>query len=232
MKILSYLVSTFFLQGVLLTMELTVVSEAIAIVLGFVIALAKMSRFKVLNKIMDVYIWVFRGIPVMVQLIFVFNVLPEAGLVLSGFQCAIIALSLNESAYMAEIIRTGLSSVGQEQIRAARVLGMNNKQIMFHIILPQAMIVMLPPTGNQVVAMVKTSAMASVIGVGDLLRKAQTIAARNFDYFSTLTAASVYYLVITALITLIFNHLEIEVDPIKRKISRRRKRLKAVVADS
>ena len=174
---------------------------------------------------MDIYIWIFRGVPVMVQLVFVFNVLPKYGFLLTGFQSAIIALSLNESAYMAEIIRTGLTAVGKEQIRAAKVLGMTNTQIMFHIILPQALIVMMPPTGNQIVAMVKTSSMASVIGVGDLLRKAQTIAARNFDYFSALMAAVIYYLVFTAIITFAMNRLEIYIDPIKRKQARQMKAL-------
>ena len=102
---------------------------------------------------------------------------------------------------------------------------MTNTQIMFHIILPQALIVMMPPTGNQIVAMVKTSSMASVIGVGDLLRKAQTIAARNFDYFSALMAAVIYYLVFTAIITFAVNRLEVFIDPIKRKQAKQMKAL-------
>ncbi len=224
-RIFSYIFSSNFLEGVLVTLELTFLSQAIAIVIGFVVALLKMSKFKVVNKIMDIYIWIFRGIPVMVQLVFVFNVLPKYGFLLTGFQSAIIALSLNESAYMAEIIRTGLTAVGKEQIRAAKVLGMTNTQIMFHIILPQALIVMMPPTGNQIVAMVKTSSMASVIGVGDLLRKAQTIAARNFDYFSALMAAVIYYLVFTAIITFAVNRLEVYIDPIKRKQAKQIKAL-------
>ena len=148
-KILNYLISPMFIEGALNTLKVTLCSQTLAILLGFFIALAKRSRVKPLVWLVSGYVWIFRGIPVMVQLIFAFNVLPQWGIRLSGFQTAILALTLNESAYMSEIIRSGLASVSRGQQRAGHVLGMSRFQIMRHITLPQALRVIVPPTGNQ-----------------------------------------------------------------------------------
>ncbi|MBB6636384.1 amino acid ABC transporter permease [Cohnella thailandensis] len=214
-----YLASHSFLVGALNTIKLTLAAQAVAVVLGFVVALAKMSRWKALSGLASSYIWVFRGIPVLVQLIFVFNALPQFGIKLTGFQSALVALALNEAAYMAEIVRSGLASVGKGQHRAGRALGMNSWQRMRHIVLPQAFRVILPPTANQFIGMLKTSAMASVVGYTDLLMTAQQTASANFNYVDTLVAAVIYYLAFTAIFTLLQTYLERKLD-ISRKAKR------------
>jgi len=214
-----YLASHSFLVGALNTIKLTLAAQAVAVVLGFLVALAKMSRWKALSGLASSYIWVFRGIPVLVQLIFVFNALPQFGIKLTGFQSALVALALNEAAYMAEIVRSGLASVGKGQHRAGRALGMNSWQRMRHIVLPQAFRVILPPTANQFIGMLKTSAMASVVGYTDLLMTAQQTASANFNYVDTLVAAVIYYLAFTAIFTLLQTYLERKLD-ISRKAKR------------
>ncbi|MFC4306583.1 amino acid ABC transporter permease [Cohnella boryungensis] len=215
----EYLVSHSFLVGALNTIKLTLAAQAVAVVLGFVLALAKMSRWKALSGMASSYIWIFRGIPVLVQLIFVFNALPQFGIKLTGFQSALLALALNEAAYMAEIVRSGLSSVGKGQQRAGRALGMNSWQRMRHIVLPQAFRIIIPPTANQFIGMLKTSAMASVVGYTDLLMTAQQTASANFNYVDTLVAAVIYYLAFTAIFTLLQTYLERKMD-ISRKARR------------
>ncbi|WP_080834314.1 amino acid ABC transporter permease [Cohnella massiliensis] len=219
----DYIFSRSFLIGALNTIKLTLAAQAAAVILGFVLALAKMSSWKALQGLASAYIWIFRGIPVLVQLIFVFNALPQFGIKLSPFESAFVALALNEAAYMAEIVRSGLSSVGKGQQRAGRALGMSSWQRMRHIVLPQAFRVILPPTANQFVGMLKTSAMASVVGYTDLLMTAQQTASANFNYVDTLVAAVVYYLAFTAIFTLFQSYLERRMD-ISRRTSRPAKR--------
>lgn len=215
----EYIFSGTFLMGAWNTLLLTIISQVAAIVLGFGIALVKRSNIKILDGAASLYIWCFRGVPVLVQLIFVFNALPEFGIKLTGFQSALLALTLNESAYMAEIIRSGLDSVDKGQKRAANALGMSNFQIMRHVVLPQAIKIITPPTANQFNSMLKTSAMASVVGFSDLLLTAQQIASANFDYVNTLLAAVIYYLFFSAVFTLVQNYLENRMDISRKQIS-------------
>ncbi|MDB5053369.1 MAG: hypothetical protein JWM44_1419 [Bacilli bacterium] len=212
----GYLFSHSFLLGAVNTLKLTMVAQLTAVVLGFVIAIAKTSRWKIIQSLAGTYIWIFRGIPVLVQLIFVYNALPEFGIRLSSFQSAFVALALNEAAYMAEIIRTGLTSVGKGQHRAAHALGMSNWQIMRHVILPQALRVIVPPTANQVIGMLKTTAMASAVGYTDLLLTAQQVASANFNYVDTLIAVVIYYLMFTGILTLVQSYLERRMDISRR----------------
>lgn len=205
------------------TLKLTLMAQLLGVGLGFIIALMKMSKLKAMNNVANGYIWFFRGIPVLVQLIFVFNALPQFGVRLSGFECALLALALNEAAYMAEIIRSGLSSVGKGQHRAAHVLGMSHWQCMRYIVLPQAFRVIVPPTGNQFIGMLKTSAMASVVGYMDLLLTAQQAASATFNYTDTLIAAVIYYLVFTALLTILQGYLERRMDVVKASERKNRK---------
>lgn len=197
----EYFLSFNLLLGAGLTLALTLLSMVFGIVFGLVLALAKTSGLPVLQRSANAYIWLFRGTPVLLQLIFIFNALPQVGLRFSAFTSAIIALSLNEAAYMAEIIRAGLQSVGEGQRMAARVLGLKESQILRYIVLPQAVRVILPPTGNQFIGMLKLSALASVIAVNELLLRAQRIASANFDYVNTLIAAALWYLILTTIFT-------------------------------
>ncbi|OBR64359.1 polar amino acid ABC transporter permease [Paenibacillus oryzae] len=213
--VFDYMTSQTFAAAAANTLKLTLLAQLLGVALGFLLALGKMSKWSVLNSAANGYIWFFRGIPVLVQLIFVFNALPQFGIRLSGFECALIALALNEAAYMAEIIRSGLSAVSKGQKRAAHVLGMNNWQTMRHVVLPQAVRLIVPPTGNQFIGMLKTSAMASVVGYMDLLLTAQQAASATFNYVDTLIAAVIYYLVFTALFTLLQGYIERKMDVVK-----------------
>lgn len=214
---LDYFLSINLALGACITLSLTVLSMAVGIAGGLVLALVKTSGIRFLQAPADFYIWLFRGTPVLLQLIFIFNALPQMRLRFSAFTSAVIALALNESAYMAEIIRAGIQSVDQGQKSAARVLGLREEQIMHHIVLPQAMRLIIPPTGNQFIGMLKMSALASVIAVQDLLLRAQRIARANFDYIDTLIAAAMWYLILTTLFTYGQRFLEKRVDVTKRR---------------
>jgi polar amino acid transport system permease protein len=204
----TYVLSGNFLRGALITLALTVLSQTIGILIGLVVALARTSRWGFVRAAAGFYIWFLRGTPVLLQLIFVFAALPQFGIRFSAFQSAVIALSLNEGAYMAEIIRAGIASVSSGQRLASRALGMKEWQVMRFVVLPQALRVIIPPTGNQFIGMLKTSALASVISVQELLLTAQRTASANFDYVPALTSAAVYYLALTTLFTLLQRRLE------------------------
>ena len=144
----------------------------------------------------------------LLQIVFAFNVLPSLGVVLSGYTCAILALGLNEGAYMAEIMRSGIRAVGRGQRSAARALGLEDWQIMRWVVLPQALRIIIPPIGNQFIGMLKLSALISVIGVNELLLTADQAASSNFRYFEALAAAAAYYLGLTTLFMLVQNRIE------------------------
>ena len=211
-SIISYLLSPLFFEGAVSTLKLTLLAQVAGVLLGFFLALAKISHLRFFRMLAGSYIWIFRGIPVLVQLIFVYNALPQLGLKLSEFQSAIVALTLNEGAYMSEIIRSGLTSVSPGQQRAGYILGMTRFQIMRYITIPQALKVIVPPTANQFIGMLKTSSLASVVGYGDLLLTAQQMASASFDYMHTLVAVVIYYLVFTAVFTAIQIHVERRMD--------------------
>lgn len=191
-----------------MTLVITILSVLCGMVVGFVIAMLQQSGSRTLRGSAVAYLWLFRGTPVLFQLIFVFNVLPSFGVVLSGFTCAILALSLNEGAYMSEIMRSGLQAVGRGQRMAARALGMHEWQVMAHVVLPQALRIIIPPIGNQFIGMLKLSALVSVIAVEDLLLIANQTASRNFRYLEALTAAGVYYLALTSVFMLVQARIE------------------------
>ena len=163
---------------------------------------------RVLGAIVVAYLWLFRGTPVLFQIIFVFNVLPVFGILLSGFASAILALSLNEGAYMAEIIRSGLQAVGKGQRTAGSALGLRDWQVMRYVVLPQAARIVIPPIGNQFIGMLKLSALVSVIAVEELLLVANQVASSNFRYLEALTAAGIYYLLFTTIFMAIQARIE------------------------
>ncbi|HLU70398.1 MAG TPA: amino acid ABC transporter permease [Fibrobacteria bacterium] len=217
MGALKYIMAERFISGAGITLALTVISMIAGIVLGLVLALMKTSRSPLLRVPSSVYIFLFRGTPVLLQMIFVFAALPQLGIRFSPFQSAVIALSLNEAAYMAEIIRAGLQSIDREQWTAGRVLGFRDSQIFRYIVLPQAARIIIPPTGNQFIGMLKTSALASVVAVSDLLQTAQRTASANFDYVNTLIAAAAYYLLFTTVFTFLQDRLERRMDVLRRR---------------
>ena len=174
-------------------------SLAAGIAVGLLLAVLQEARVGALRAAALFYLWLFRGTPVLFQLIFVFNVLPAFGVVLPGLGCAVLALGLNEGAYMAEIMRSGIRAVRPGQRAAARAMGMREWQVMRYIVLPQALRIIIPPIGNQFIGMLKLSALVSVIAVQELLLVADQTASANFRYIESLSAAGVYYLALTTL---------------------------------
>lgn len=196
----EYLSSTRFFDAALMTLLISALALFWGMVVGLLLALMQEAPWRALQGAAVFYLWLFRGTPVLFQLIFVFNVLPSFGILLSGFTCAVLALALNEGAYMAEIMRSGIRAVGRGQRLAARALGMQDWQVMRWVVLPQALRIIIPPIGNQFIGMLKLSALVSVIAVQELLLVANQTASSNFRYLEALSAAGIYYLIMTSLL--------------------------------
>jgi polar amino acid transport system permease protein len=216
----DYLFSSRILHGLVLTLELTVLAMAIGSVLGIVLALMRMSQSAVVSGTSWIYIWLLRGTPVLVQILFwnfISAVYPsidlgipfgpsfvhlDANTFITPFMAATLALGLNEGAYMSEIVRAGIISVEEGQHDAAHALGMTHLQTMRRIVLPQAMRVIIPPTGNETISMLKTTSLVAFIGLGDLLYSAQLIYATNYKTISLLIVASIWYLAVTSVLSI------------------------------
>jgi polar amino acid transport system permease protein len=215
----EYFTSQTLLEGLRLTLILTAVVMAAGIALGIVLAIMRLSQNPILSGAAGAYIWLFRGTPVLVQLIFWFNlaalyprlslgipfgpefVVLDANVLITPFVAAVLGLGLNEAAYMAEIVRAGIQSVDEGQTEASAALGMRRMMTMRRIILPQAMRVIIPPTGNETISMLKTTSLVSVISVGDLLYSSQIIYSRTFQTIPLLITASIWYLLVTTVLT-------------------------------
>lgn len=197
--VFQYLFSPTFFNGAVMTLLITVSSLVFGLMAGFLLALVNQVNFPPLKWLAVLYLWLFRGTPVLFQIIFIYNVLPTFGIRLSAFASGVIALSLNEGAYMAEIIRSGLQAIKSGQRTAGMALGMTKLTVMRYVVMPQAARIMLPPIGNQTIGMLKTSALVSVIAVEDLLLVANQSASATFKYFEALSAAGIYYLALTTI---------------------------------
>jgi polar amino acid transport system permease protein len=209
------------LEGIVVTLELTAIAMAVGVLLGILLAVMRLSPNPLVSGGSWLYIWFFRGTPVLVQLLFWFNIsaifsvislgIPFVGVefvhgsantVITTFVAAVLGLGLNEGAYMAEIVRAGIISVGEGQTDAAQSLGMSRLQIMRRIVLPQAMRVIIPPTGNETISMLKTTSLVIVIALAppELLGATQNIYSVNFKPIQLLTVASIWYLVMTSVL--------------------------------
>ncbi len=214
----DYLFDGRILHGLRVTIELTVIAMAIGITLGVLLAVMRLSPNPLVSGASRFYIWFFRGTPVLVQLLFWYNIAalypkislgipfgpsfvhPDANSLITPFTAAILGLGLNEGAYMAEIVRAGMISVDEGQTDAAHSLGMTRLQTLRRIVLPQAMRVIIPPTGNETISMLKTSSLASVIVVTELLYASQLIYSVNFKTIPLLITVSVWYIVCTTVL--------------------------------
>ena len=191
-----------FAQAAFVTLWVSLAAILFGLVGGLLLALMQQGRFRPVRWLAWIYLWIFRGTPVLLQIIFAFNVLPSFGLILSGPVCAVLALGLHEAAYMAEIMRGGLGAVGVGQRDAARALGLSEARAMRLVVLPQALRLVIPPIGNQFIGMLKLSSLVSVIGVRELLLAAEQSASGTFRYLEALSAAAVYYLAFTTVLML------------------------------
>jgi polar amino acid transport system permease protein len=222
----EFLFSTRVLSGLWVTIELTALAMVIGVVLGIVIAIMRLSPNPIVSTIAWLYAWFFRGTPVLVQVIFwsfiaiLYPTLslgipfgPEfvyfdSNLLIPIFAGAVLGFGLNEAAYMSEIVRAGILSVDQGQTEAAEALGMTRLKILRRIVLPQAMRVIIPPTGNETISMLKTTSLASVIAVGDLFTQVQLIYGGNLQQVPLLVVASIWYLVLTSLLSVVQYFIE------------------------
>jgi polar amino acid transport system permease protein len=222
----AYFFSKPILTGVGMTLVLTIVSMLIATTLGTLLAIMRMSQNPILQACASAYCWFFRGIPVLVQLMFWYNIallFPRIAIQLPGsapifavatnelitpFIAAILGLGLSMAAYAAEIMRGGILSVGAGQVEAIRSLGMTRSQGLRRVVLPQAMRVVLPPLGNELIALLKWTSLASVIAVSEVMHEASLIFARTFEVIPLLLVAAAWYLLITTLFSFAQGALE------------------------
>jgi polar amino acid transport system permease protein len=204
----GYLFSPFLLYGAWTTIWLTIVSAIFGLVLGALIAAARMSGIGWLQKIAIVYVWLLRGTPLLVQLVIIFTGLPQLGLKLSVVTSALLGLALNEAAYLSEIIRGAIQSIGAGQRNAGMALGLSRAQTMRDIILPQATRVMLPMLGNSVNGLLKTTSLTSAISMEELLRRTNLLIQERFLTLELFVVASIYYLVMTSAWSLVQGWLE------------------------
>ena len=223
----DYLFDSNVLDGVLLTVELTVLCMVTGTLIGVLMAVLRLSPNPVLSGLSWLYIWFFRGLPRLVLILFVFFIsalypkitfgIPFVGPVLAEFNAntlitafvaGFLALSLSEGAYMAEIVRAGLISVDEGQTEAAHALGLSRMQTLRHVTLPQAMRVIVPPTGNETISMLKDTALVSVIALADLLYAVQLIYSRTFKQIPMLVVAITWYLFLTSLLYIAQYYLE------------------------
>jgi polar amino acid transport system permease protein len=216
----TYFTSSAIIQGLFRTLELTAIAMIGAIILGVILAVMRLSSNPLLSGASWLYIWFFRGTPLLVQIIFWYNlsaIYPELSLgipfgpewvkgnvnsLITPLVAASLALILNESAYMAEIVRAGILSVDEGQTEAAAALGLRRLQIMRTIVLPQAMRVIIPPIGNDTINMLKYTALVSVIAMPELLYSAQIIYSKTFQTIPLLIVASLWYLIVTTVLSI------------------------------
>jgi polar amino acid transport system permease protein len=215
-----YLFDGGILRGLVVTVELTLLAMVIGIALGVVVAVMRLSTNPVLKYVSHAFVWLFRGTPVLVQLIIWFNlalIFPHIGVgfaqadtnhLITPFVAALLGLGLNEGAYMSEIVRAGILSVDPGQTEAAHALGMPRTLLMRRIVLPQAMRIIIPPTGNETITMLKTTSLVAVIAANDLLTRAQAIYSGNYAVFELLLVASFWYLVLTSIASVFQYFLE------------------------
>ncbi|MGY9032798.1 MAG: amino acid ABC transporter permease [Rhodobacterales bacterium] len=204
----GYLTNGLMLQGAWTTIWLSVTSMILGLGLGVSAGMMKMYGNRALRWIAEFYIWLFRGTPVLIQLIIIYTGLPQLGIRLSVVESAIIGLALNEGAYLAEVIRSGIMSVDKGQTDASRAVGMTWRQRMWLVILPQATRTIIPPLGNQFNGMLKTTSLASVISMEELMRNAQMLAQIEFRVLEAYTVAAVWYLVLVSIWGLIQVRIE------------------------
>lgn len=226
------------LWGLWLTISVALVAQTLGVVLGFFVALAQLSRRGWLRALAAGYVWIWRGTPLLVQLVLIYTGVAAAGFyrypdisfgpfTLSGpLQAAILTLSLNESAYMAEIFRAAISSVDRGQQDAAKALGMPPSTAMRRIIFPQAFRIVIPPLGNEFTLMLKGTSLLSVIGIRELFGTIQSINAATFRTFELFAIAAIWYLILTTIMSFVQHRLELRfgqqdnarpVDKLKRR---------------
>ncbi|MEV4285669.1 amino acid ABC transporter permease [Nonomuraea bangladeshensis] len=224
--VLEYLFDAEIMRGLLTTLELTVLAMVIGLAIGILLAIMRLSANPLFRSVSWLWLWFFRGVPPLVQMVFWFNLatlVPTISLgipfgptvgewdtntLISSFSAAILGLTLTESAYAAEMIRAGIQAVSKGQTEAALAIGMSRYQVMRRIVLPQALRIVIPPIGNDLISMLKFTSLVSVLATPDLLYSAQMIYSRNYKTIPLLLVATIWYLVLTTLLTVAQQQIE------------------------
>lgn len=220
--IANYQFADAILQGLLVTLKLAVICEITGLLLGIGLAVMRLSSSRVLSWLSGIYVWVFRSVPLLVQLVLWFNLgllFPNIGIpgtsfvvetndVITGFVAALLGLTLHEAAYNAEIVRGGIAAVDRGQVEAAQALGMNRALLLRRVVLPQALRVIVPPAGNQFISLLKNTSLVAFIAGGDLLSTAQNIYSGNFEIIALLIVASLWYLLLVSITSFLQGRLE------------------------
>jgi polar amino acid transport system permease protein len=204
----EYLTNEYLLWGAVTTIWLTAFAIAAGLALGCVLAFMRLSKRSFLSAPARGYIWIFRGTPLLVQLIIIFTGLPQLGIKLSVVQSALLGLALNEAAYLAEIIRAGILAVSKGQVNAGMAIGLTQAQVMRHVVMPQAFRIIIPPLGNSVNGLLKTTSVTSVISMEELLRRTQILIQEKFLVLELFLVAALYYLAMTTVWELVQRRLE------------------------
>jgi His/Glu/Gln/Arg/opine family amino acid ABC transporter permease subunit len=185
------------LAGLLMTVGLILVVMLLSLVFALLVALGGLSRFRVLRWTVKAYIEVIRGTPLLLQLVYIYYVLPEAGIRLDSFTAGVVALTLNYSAYLSEVYRSGIQAIARGQHDAAAALGMTGPLAMRRIILPQAIRIVIPTLGNYFIGLFKDTALCSVVSIQEVMFTSQILAARNFQYITLYTVVGIMYFAVS-----------------------------------
>jgi polar amino acid transport system permease protein len=204
----EYLTNYYMFEGALVTLGLTVFAMTFGLVIGFVVAVMRMSSYRLISGPAYFYSWVMRGTPLLVQLIIIYTGLPQFGIKLSVLQSTLLGLTLCEGAYLSEIVRSGIAAVSKGQINAARAIGMREHHVMRYIVAPQALRIIIPPLGNSVNGVLKTTSIASIISMEELLRRTQELIQEKFLVLELFTVAALYYLAMTTAWELVQRQIE------------------------
>lgn len=197
------------LQGAVITIQITVMAVGCGFFIGMIAALANLSRFKIVRLLVKCYVELFRGTPLLVQIFMIYFALPMViGQSINPYVAAVTACSINSGAYVSEIFRAGIQSIDKGQMEAGRSLGLTWAQTMCYIVMPQAFKAIIPPLGNEFIAMMKDTSLVSVIGFEELTRRGQLIIARTYGSFEIWTAVAIIYLIMTLSISQLVAFLE------------------------
>ena len=196
------------LASIKVTIPLTIIGFACAMVIAIAMALVQYAKIPVLRQISRLYIWIFRGTPLLVQLFLAYYGFPKVGIVLDSFVCAVIVFSLNEGAYCAETMRSALEAVPEGQMEAGYCVGMNYIQIMWHVVIPQALRTAFPPLSNSLIAMLKDTSLVAEITVADMFMAAQKIVGRTYEPLWLYCEVAIIYLAFSTVLTFIQGYCE------------------------
>lgn len=203
------------LQGIKLTVIISLISLAIGMVIGFVSCLMGLSKNPVLKALSEIYIWIIRGTPMLVQAFIIYFGVPQVFQMLvnpdfriDAYSAGVITLSLNAGAYLSEIFRSGISAVPKGQVEAARSLGLGSARTMFKVVLPQAIKVAIPSMVNQFIITVKDTSILSVIGLAEIVNRAKVYVGKSYQFFATYILVAVYYLIVISILMLFSKYLE------------------------